>query len=271
MFGGCSEKNELWALMIFICLWWHGYIYLSCPCSPPLPSLCLHLSQHDMVWKLPVWLLMMINVHSHVSNLGALDVSENVTRSNLLRELITHCTCCLQPELESFWTSPSSTSWALLGSSREEPSGAEGNTPIRDTDPISWSYVVSTHHEAMCKGHSCPPTPPIREANEELNFSTSRCLSSLWRWLPASGTIASTSTVTRRPAAQSRSEHRRFNDNKLLASPLRWIYLTDVCLVLAIVSHYSFGDYAQLETITIKEVWTCSIFTSHPLLPCSEV
>lgn len=58
----------------------------------------------------------------------------------------------------------------------------------------------------------------------------------------------------RRPAAQSPSEHLRFNDNKLLASPQRQIRLTDVCLVLAIGSRYSFGDYAQLETITIKEV-----------------
>lgn len=50
------------------------------------------------------------------------------------------------------------------------------------------------------------------------------------------------------------SVRRRFNDDKLPASPLRCIRLTDVCLVLAIVSHCSVGDYAQLETITIKEV-----------------
>lgn len=62
---------------------------------PPSPGLCLHLSQHDMVRKLPVWLLMMINVHSHVSNLGSLEGSETVTRSNLLRELIVHRTFCL--------------------------------------------------------------------------------------------------------------------------------------------------------------------------------
>ena len=49
-----------------------GGIYLSCP---RFQSLCLHLSQHDMVWKLPVCLLMMINVHSHVSNLGSLQES----------------------------------------------------------------------------------------------------------------------------------------------------------------------------------------------------
>lgn len=52
-----------------------GGIYLSCPRSPPFQSFCLHLSQHDMVWKLPVCLLMMINVHSHVSNLGSREES----------------------------------------------------------------------------------------------------------------------------------------------------------------------------------------------------
>lgn len=258
--------------MIFICLWWHGCIYLPCPCSPPLPSLCLHLSQHDMVWKLPVWLLMMINVHSHVSNLGALEVLETVTRSNLLRESITPCSCCLQPELETWTSSPSLQHF--LGHSWIFSWGAKWGREKHSCPGIQSHLLVICNEypsRGTCKGHSCPPAPQIREANEELNFPNSRCLSSIWRWLPTSGTIASTSTVTRRPAVQSQSEHRRFNDNKLLASPLRWIHRTDVCLVLAIVSHYSFGDYVQLETITIKEVWTCSIFTSHPLLPCSEV
>lgn len=162
---------------------------------------------------------------------------------------------------------PSSTSWALLGSSYKQLSVGRGKHSCPARPPLGHMRLVPTVGHVQGSLLGLPPCPQIREANEELNFPNSRCLSSIWRWLPTSGTIASASAVTRRPAVQSQSEHRCFNDNKLLASPLRWIHLTDVCLVLAIVSHYSFGDYAQLETITIKEVWTCSIFTSHPLSP----
>lgn len=84
---------------------------------------------------------MMINVHSHVSNLGSLEVSETVTRSNLLRELIVHCTFCLRPELDSSGASLllSITSLVLLESSLEKLRETERKTPVREADPISWS------------------------------------------------------------------------------------------------------------------------------------
>lgn len=93
---------------------------------------------------------MMINVHSHVSNLGSLEVSETVTRSNLLRGLVKHRTCSSPAHVRfllSLSTFPSITSWVLLGSSPEELSGTEGDT-VRETDPVSWSLVISARHEA---------------------------------------------------------------------------------------------------------------------------
>lgn len=86
-----------------------GGIYLSRSHSPPFRSLCLRLSQHDMVWKLPICLLMMINVHSHVSNLGSSwRVAEMVTKGDLRRELIVQSSVLLLSELDASSISPSS-------------------------------------------------------------------------------------------------------------------------------------------------------------------
>lgn len=74
MFRGLRKVNY-WLLEFLFVHGGMGGIYLSCLHSPRFQSLCLHLSQHDMVWKLPVCLLMMINVHSRVSNLGSLEES----------------------------------------------------------------------------------------------------------------------------------------------------------------------------------------------------
>lgn len=160
---------------------WVVFISLV-PALPPFPSLCLHLSQHDMVWKLPVCLLMMINVHSHVSNLGSLEESQRpLPRATCWGELNVQSLVFLLPGLESASISPSSLqhladpSWVF---------GARAWVGVGGLPLPSWSLPVSASRWGVGKGYHflpLPPCPQIREANEERNFPHSRCLSSIWR------------------------------------------------------------------------------------------
>lgn len=187
MFGVLCKVNYWLSWCLFV----HGGmagVSLSCPHSPPLQSLCLHLSQHDMVWKLPVCLLMMINVHSHVSNLGSLEESQR---------RLPRATCggswsaevCASPAwircLLNFSIFPPATLGTLLGSLAQRAELEQmGGPPSGKLNLPSWSLLVRASLWGAGEGHSSfplPPGPQIREPNEELNFLHSRCLSSIWR------------------------------------------------------------------------------------------
>lgn len=181
MFGVLWKVNYWLSWFLFV----HGGmgdIYLSCPHSPPFQSLCLHLSQHDMVWKLPVCLLMMINVHSHVSNLGSLEEPQR---------RLPRATCggrwsaeFLLPESDASSISPSSLQHLLGSLAPRAESEQMGGSPSGKLNLPSWSLLVRASPWGVRKGHSSLPLPlcpQIREPNEELNFLHSRCLSSIWR------------------------------------------------------------------------------------------
>lgn len=170
---------------------------------------------------------------------------------------------------------PSSTLGTLLGFLAQEAELEQmGGLPPGELNLSSWSLLVRASPWGVWKGSLllAPPSLPPNQGGQwgakfppqQVPVIYLKIVANIWyNCLRKHSNKAACSSIAERASL--------LNDNKLLASPLRWIHLTDVCLVLAIVSHCSFGDYAQLETITIKEVWTCSIFTSHPLLPCSEV
>lgn len=118
---------------------------------------------------------------------------------------------------------PSSTLWAFLGS--RAPGRAELQGGCTPPGWLAWlAYppargpVWSAPHRCHWQGRSLPlHLPPIREAAASISSAAGACHLSedscqhLVQLPPQDA-------VTRRPAVQAQSEHRCFNDNKLLAS-----------------------------------------------------